>query len=376
MVLKRICQNKDIVSFLQQIQRRKCHPNSSVHSSTRFSFCLNCRNTTQKLLYTQCTAQFSSSAILSKEILGLNETCSPQGIQGDQNCEINQLWHTNLTESTLGNHNDQLQGIQGSKKSLSQVLSEQDVLIRDIIIKIEAVSEQQTVPAVQGIQGDFSAFPQLNHPCPQGVQGEDCIQYKLWLENCYKYGIEDCIDQYEKFTAGRKTLQQIFAEQEKDIRDFARNYKVQKIQRRHFSTTTRANSKTEQDSKGIGAKTSDDSTKADDVELTGRQKLKTTIKDYGATVIVFHVSISLMSLGFFYTLVSSGLDVVKFLKMLGVGESIIQGQLAKGATTFALAYAVHKVFAPVRIATTVTCTPLIVRYLRNKGILKTPGKSN
>lgn len=43
---------------------------------------------------------------------------------------------------------------------------------------------------------------------------------------------------------------------------------------------------------------------------------------------------------------------------------------AENASTFIIAYAVHKVFAPVRITITVTSTPFIVRYLRNKKILK------
>lgn len=40
------------------------------------------------------------------------------------------------------------------------------------------------------------------------------------------------------------------------------------------------------------------------VALTPRTKLKNAIKDYGSTVIVFHVAISLVSLGIFYQLVS------------------------------------------------------------------------
>ena len=72
----------------------------------------------------------------------------------------------------------------------------------------------------------------------------------------------------------------------------------------------------------------------------------------------------------------SGVDVVKILEAIGVGESIIQNKIATGTGTFVMAYAVHKVFAPVRIATTLTATPLIVRYLRRKGILKVPKKSN
>ena len=44
--------------------------------------------------------------------------------------------------------------------------------------------------------------------------------------------------------------------------------------------------------------------------------------------------------------------------------------LSSGATTFVIAYAVHKAFAPVRISATLACAPLIVRYLRRKGVLK------
>nr|XP_045626179.1 uncharacterized protein LOC123775240 [Procambarus clarkii] len=45
---------------------------------------------------------------------------------------------------------------------------------------------------------------------------------------------------------------------------------------------------------------------------------------------------------------------------------------AAGAATFVVAYAVHKVFAPARIAITLTATPFIVRHLRKIGFLKPP----
>lgn len=38
--------------------------------------------------------------------------------------------------------------------------------------------------------------------------------------------------------------------------------------------------------------------------MSAKEKLKKAVKDYGATVIVFHVSISIMSLGICYVLVS------------------------------------------------------------------------
>lgn len=60
------------------------------------------------------------------------------------------------------------------------------------------------------------------------------------------------------------------------------------------------------------------------------------------------------------------------LGKLGVSEKFTLNQAAIGGSTFVVAYAVHKVFAPVRIAITLSTTPFLVRYLRGKGILKPP----
>lgn len=71
----------------------------------------------------------------------------------------------------------------------------------------------------------------------------------------------------------------------------------------------------------------------------------------------------------------SGIDVVSYLMQLPyVGERLSSSQAAAGASTFVVAYAVHKVFAPVRISITLTATPIIVRYLRARGILRTTKK--
>lgn len=105
-------------------------------------------------------------------------------------------------------------------------------------------------------------------------------------------------------------------------------------------------------------------------KLSQKERLKRAVREYGATVIVFHTCISLFTLGVSYAVVSSGIDVVGLLSKIGVGQSILK--LATGASTFVMAYAVHKVFAPARIACTLTATPLIVRYLRKIGFLKPP----
>lgn len=75
---------------------------------------------------------------------------------------------------------------------------------------------------------------------------------------------------------------------------------------------------------------------------------------------------------FFFHFFCSGLDVVALLDKIGMTNSMVSTNIATGASTFVIAYAVHKLFAPVRISITLVSAPLIVRYLRKKGILKAP----
>ncbi|XP_072377405.1 protein FAM210B, mitochondrial-like [Diabrotica undecimpunctata] len=104
--------------------------------------------------------------------------------------------------------------------------------------------------------------------------------------------------------------------------------------------------------------------------LSRKEKLKKAVKEYGSTVIVFHIGISLISLGTSYLLVSFGLDVAALFQAVGLEEWIKNSNVATNAGTFAVAYALHKVFAPVRITITLASVPLIVRYLRKVGFLK------
>lgn len=108
------------------------------------------------------------------------------------------------------------------------------------------------------------------------------------------------------------------------------------------------------------------------VKLTYRQRLKQAVKEYGPVVIIFHICIALISLGFFYSLVSMGVDVIGILRKLGVSEAILESGIATGASTFVVAYAVHKLFAVPRIGITVTCAPMIVHKLRKLGVFKPP----
>ncbi|XP_077103828.1 protein FAM210B, mitochondrial [Siphateles boraxobius] len=105
-------------------------------------------------------------------------------------------------------------------------------------------------------------------------------------------------------------------------------------------------------------------------KLSRTQQLRKVFKEYGAVGVSFHIGISLISLGIFYLSVSSGLDVASLLCKLGFSESVVQSKMAAGTSTFVLAYAVHKLFAPLRISITLVCVPFIVRHLRKTGLFK------
>lgn len=105
-------------------------------------------------------------------------------------------------------------------------------------------------------------------------------------------------------------------------------------------------------------------------DLTPREKFKKAAKEYGSVLIVFHVGISLMSLGTVYFFISNGVDVQQWIGWMGMSDANESTKIVAGASQFIIAYAIHKSFAPVRISITLVSVPLIVRYLRAKGIMK------
>ncbi|KDR12191.1 hypothetical protein L798_13927, partial [Zootermopsis nevadensis] len=108
------------------------------------------------------------------------------------------------------------------------------------------------------------------------------------------------------------------------------------------------------------------STNTGDSKLSRKDKLKRAFKEYGLTVVIFHIGISLLSLGGFYLAVTSGVDLAGLVSNIGGGE------VAAEASNFVVAYAFHKILAPVRIGITLAAAPVIVRYLRKIGVLKMP----
>ncbi|KAL0128206.1 hypothetical protein PUN28_003452 [Cardiocondyla obscurior] len=128
----------------------------------------------------------------------------------------------------------------------------------------------------------------------------------------------------------------------------------------NYSTGT---SKTSQDQEG--------QTAVPGSAMTQKQKFRLMLRDYGGTLLAFHITISLMCLGACYMVVISGIDVTPFVQKWTSGNEQVENVL-KVSTDFIIAYTVHKLLAPVRIGITLFLTPIIVRRLRKLGLLKVP----
>ncbi|XP_015422023.1 PREDICTED: protein FAM210B, partial [Myotis davidii] len=118
--------------------------------------------------------------------------------------------------------------------------------------------------------------------------------------------------------------------------------------------------------------TDSDLSKTEEKKPSKSQQLKKVFQEYGAVGVSVHIGISLVSLGTFYMVVSSGVDMSAILLKLGFKESLVQSKMAAGTSTFVVAYAIHKLFAPVRISITLVSVPLLVRYFRKVGFFKPP----
>ncbi len=106
--------------------------------------------------------------------------------------------------------------------------------------------------------------------------------------------------------------------------------------------------------------------------LTSTERMKRLIQNYGTTAIALHISLSLTSLAIWYSIIYFGVDVPHYIDFERFGA--VGNKVLASSGTFAVAYAVHKLTMPVRITLTVFLTPVLVNWLRKKGVIKKPHK--
>ncbi|KAM9852739.1 protein FAM210A-like [Aulostomus maculatus] len=102
------------------------------------------------------------------------------------------------------------------------------------------------------------------------------------------------------------------------------------------------------------------------------QRFKRTFKQYGKVMIPVHLLTSSVWFGTFYYAAMKGVNVVPFLEMIGLPESLV-GLLRDSSSGYALtAYAMYKIATPARYTVTLGGTSLSIQYLRKHGYLSTP----
>ncbi|XP_053287872.1 uncharacterized protein C18orf19 homolog B [Pleuronectes platessa] len=102
------------------------------------------------------------------------------------------------------------------------------------------------------------------------------------------------------------------------------------------------------------------------------QRFKRTFKQYGKVMIPVHLVTSSVWFGTFYYAAMKGVNVVPFLEIMGLPETLV-GLLKNSSSGYALtAYAMYKISTPARYTVTLGGTSLSIQYLRKHGYLSTP----
>lgn len=89
------------------------------------------------------------------------------------------------------------------------------------------------------------------------------------------------------------------------------------------------------------------------------QEAKELLAKYGGAYLATSITLSLISFGLCYALISAGVDVQTLLQKVGISTN----ETGEKVGTFALAYAAHKAASPIRFPPTVALTPIVARWI-------------
>ncbi|GER53058.1 hypothetical protein STAS_30552 [Striga asiatica] len=89
---------------------------------------------------------------------------------------------------------------------------------------------------------------------------------------------------------------------------------------------------------------------------------KELLAKYGGAYLATSITLSLISFGLCYFLISVGVDVPALLQKVGISTN----ETGEKVGTFALAYAAHKAASPIRFPPTVALTPVVASWIRKK----------
>ncbi|XP_068940599.1 protein FAM210B, mitochondrial-like [Petaurus breviceps papuanus] len=116
-----------------------------------------------------------------------------------------------------------------------------------------------------------------------------------------------------------------------------------------------------------------DSSLVDESKQSKQHHLEKVFIEYGAVDASLYTGMALISLGIFYLVVSSGVNLSSFPFKLRFAESLHSSKIVTCTSTFVMAHAIHKLFAPVRISITLFSLSLMVRDFGKVGFFKALG---
>ncbi|XP_055273243.1 protein FAM210A [Moschus berezovskii] len=102
------------------------------------------------------------------------------------------------------------------------------------------------------------------------------------------------------------------------------------------------------------------------------QRFKKTFRQYGKVLIPVHLVTSAVWFGTFYYAAIKGVNVVPFLELIGLPDSIVNILKNSQSGNALTAYALFKIATPARYTVTLGGTSFTVKYLRSRGYMSTP----
>ncbi|XP_008824146.1 protein FAM210A [Nannospalax galili] len=109
-----------------------------------------------------------------------------------------------------------------------------------------------------------------------------------------------------------------------------------------------------------------------DKSISLYQRFKKTFRQYGKVLIPVHLITSGIWFGTFYYASIKGVNVIPFLELIGLPDSIVDVLKNSQSGNALTAYAMFKIATPARYTVTLGGTSFTVKYLRSRGYMSTP----
>ncbi|KAK7802751.1 hypothetical protein U0070_005789 [Myodes glareolus] len=109
-----------------------------------------------------------------------------------------------------------------------------------------------------------------------------------------------------------------------------------------------------------------------DKSISLYQRFKKTFRQYGKVLIPVHLVTSGIWFGTFYYAAIKGVNVIPFLEVIGLPDSVVDILKNSQSGNALTAYAMFKIATPARYTVTLGGTSFTVKYLRSHGYMSTP----